>query len=62
MSEFHKPFIESLIVIATATLVSVFFSPYFVEKLYFHYYKTPVFTSSEIPNSQKTTSEISFEE
>jgi uncharacterized protein with PQ loop repeat len=62
MNEFHKPFIKSLVTIAAVALVSWYFSGYFVQKFYFHYYKTPSFTSSEFPKSHNITSEAAYNE
>lgn len=57
-SEFHEPFIKSLLIIAIVTAVAMVSSHYIVEKLYFKYYKNPSFTSENFQYDSK----IGFDE
>lgn len=46
-SEFHRPFIKSLIVVGLVTMVSMISSRYLIEYYLRHHYSTTVYTSQE---------------
>lgn len=45
-TEFHIPFIHSMVIIGAVTLVAMASSRYFVEKYFYPRVSTPVFTSA----------------
>ena len=51
--EFHIPFIKSLMVVATVTIVSMAFAHYYIPKLYDSYQNTQEYTSSPSYNTAK---------
>jgi hypothetical protein len=51
--EFHVPFIKSLMVVATVTIVSMVFAHYYIPKLYDSYQNTQEYTSSPSYNTAK---------
>jgi hypothetical protein len=51
--EFHIPFIKSLMIVATVTIVSMAFAHYYIPKLYDSYQNTQEYTSSPSYNTAK---------
>jgi hypothetical protein len=51
--EFHIPFLQSMIIIAAVTLVSMASSRYFIEKYMFYPQKTVEYSSASFQNSTK---------
>jgi hypothetical protein len=49
-SEFHIPFIKSLLLVSIVTILSMLSAPYFVDKLYTMSGKTQVFTTIQSGN------------
>lgn len=52
-NEFHTPFLKSLVIIASLTLVSMVFAHYYIPKLYGSYQNPQEYTSSSSYNSVK---------
>lgn len=51
MKEFHKPFLQSLIVVAIVTAFSMILSHKLVDYYYHQHLKTPYFTSQKFQES-----------
>jgi hypothetical protein len=51
--EFHIPFIKSLMIVATVTIVSMAFAHYYIPKFYNSPQNTPEYTSSPSYNTAK---------
>lgn len=56
-SEFNIPFIHSMVIIATATLIAMASSRYFVEKYLYPEVSHPVFTSQNFQSHSISTNE-----
>ena len=52
-NEFHVPFLKSLVIIASVTLVSMVFAHYYIPKLYDSYKNPQEYTSSSSYNQAK---------
>ena len=52
-TDFHIPFIHSLVIIGSVTLVAMVSSKYFVEKYMFNNISQPIFTSASPEFSHK---------